>query len=69
MALALTPDKVEATQVGVGHADGYAAVVFQADGLDAVEGLQVDLVYSRFVVEEDKGEPRSTKVKVKLKLD
>lgn len=56
-APALAPHKVEAAQVGVGHADWDAAVVLQADGLDAVEGLQVDLVHSRLVFEEDEGEP------------
>lgn len=50
----------------VGHAEWYAAVVLQADGLDAVEGLQVNLVYRRFIFEEDKGEPEATKLKGKV---
>lgn len=66
MALALALDEVEAAQMCVRHADWYAAVVLQADGLDAVEGLQVDLVYRRFVLEEDEGKPKSTKFKGKV---
>lgn len=58
-ALAPALDEVEPAQMGVGHADRYAAVVLQADGLDAVEGLQVNLVYSRFIFEEDEGKPKS----------
>lgn len=50
----------------VGHADWYTAVVLQADGLDAVEGLQVDLVHRRFIFEEDEGKPESTKFKEKV---
>lgn len=65
-ALALALHKVEAAEVRVGHADRHAAVVLQADGLDAVQGLQVDLVYRRLVFEEDKGEPESTKFTAKV---
>lgn len=66
MALALALDEVEAAQMCVGHADWYTAVVLQADGLDAVEGLQVDLVHRGFIFEEDEGEPESTKFKEKV---
>lgn len=65
-ALALALDEVEAAEVRVGHADRYAAVVLQADGLDSVEGLQVDLVHRRFIFEEDEGKPKSTKFKGKV---
>lgn len=66
VALALALDEVEAAQMCVGHAEWYAAVVLQADGLDAVEGLQVNLVYRRFIFEEDEGKPKSTKFKERL---
>lgn len=65
-ALALALDEVEAAQMCVGHAEWDAAVVLQADGLDAVEGLQVNLVYRRFIFEEDKGKPKSTKFKAEV---
>ena len=66
MALALALNEVEATQMCVGHTDWYAAVVLEADGLDTVEGLQVNLVYRGFIFEEDKGKPKSTKFKGKV---
>lgn len=66
MALALALNEVEAAQMCVGHVDWYAAVVLQADGLDTVEGLQVNFVYRRFIFEEDKGKPKSTKIKGKV---
>ncbi len=66
VALALALDEVEATQMCVGHADWYAAVVLQADGLDTVESLQVNLVYRGFIFEEYKGKPKSTKIREKV---
>lgn len=68
MVLALALDEVKTTQMGIRHADWYAAVVLQADGLDTVEGLQVDLVYGRFIFEEDKGKPKWTKFKEKVNI-
>lgn len=66
MALALTLDKVEAAEMGVSHGDGNAAVVLQANGFDSVEGLQVDLVHSGLIFEEDKGKPKRTELKGKV---
>lgn len=62
-AFVLAVDEVQAAQVCVGHAGWYAAVVLQADGLDAVQGLQVNLVDSGFIFEEYKGKPTQGKFK------
>lgn len=64
--LLLALDEVVAAQVSVCHARWHAAIVLQTDGLDTMEGLQVNFMHRSLRFHKDKAKPETTMVKERL---